>query len=216
MTDAPTVAVRGQATRDVEPELAQLVVTASARDKDRQQTLARLSARVEALGGLLDRYADGIERRETSGLHVHPEIKGSGERVRAYSGSVSTTVTFSDFSQLGEVVLALADQEQATVQGPFWSLRPDSTAYAEARRAAIADALARAREYADALGARLVRLVELTDPGLAGNNPPQPMTFAMRAAGDEPALELEPQRQHVSAEIEARFVISEPAVLNQA
>jgi hypothetical protein len=215
MTDTPTVAVRGEAVREVEPELAQLTVTIAARDSDREHTLTRLAQRAEALGGLLDRYAEVIDRRETSRIAVYPELRRSGERVRAYVGSVSTTVTFSDFTQLGEVVMVLADQDQTTVYGPSWSLRPDSPAYGEARRAAIDDALARAREYAGALGARLVRLVELADSGLSGDSGPQPMAFAMRAAGEsqQPQLELDPQRQTVRAAVEARFVISEPTVL---
>jgi uncharacterized protein YggE len=215
MTDTPTVAVRGEAVREVEPELAQVTVTIAARDKDREHTLRRLAERAEALGGLLDRYAEVIDRRETGRVSVYPEVKRSGERVRAYVGSISTTVTFSDFTQLGEVVMVLADQDQTSVFGPSWSLRPDSPAYGEARRAAIDDALGRAREYADALGSRLVRLVELTDSGLSGDRGPQPMAFGMRATGgpQQPQLELDPQRQTVYGAVEARFAISEPTVL---
>jgi uncharacterized protein YggE len=220
MTDtvagAPTVAVRGSITRQVEPELAQLIVTVAARGRDRQETLARLAARAEALRGLLDEYAEAIERRETSGLYVHPEGKGSGERIKAYAGSVTTTVTFHDFSRLGEVALTLADQDQTTVVGPYWSLRPDSPTFREARKAAIEDALQRAREYADALGARVLRLVELTDSGLSHENAPvQAMGYAMRTAVDmsQPQLDLDPQRQTVYANVEARFVISEPSVI---
>jgi uncharacterized protein YggE len=215
MTDTPTVAVRGEAVHEVEPEIAQLTVTIAARDSDREQTLRRLAERAEALGGLLDRYTDVIERRETSQISVHPELKRAGERVRAYQGSVSTTVTFSDFTQLGEVVLALADSDQTTVYGPSWSLRPDSAAYGQARRAAIDDALVRAREYAGALGSQLVRLIELADSGLSGDRGPQPMTFTARdsfGTADRPQLELDPQRQTVYAAVEARFAISEPSV----
>jgi uncharacterized protein YggE len=98
------------------------------------------------------------------------------------------------------------------VYGPSWSLRPDSPAYREARHAAIADAVRRAREYAEALGARVVRLVELTDSGLGADQPPRPMAFAMQAPGmpQQPQLELDPERQTVRAAIEARFMISEP------
>jgi uncharacterized protein YggE len=214
MTDTPSVAVRGEAVREVEPELATLTVTVAARGKDRQQTLSRLAERADALRQLLERYADAIEKRETSRVYVHPEVKGSRERVSAYAGTVSTTITFTDFSQLGDIVLSLADQDQTSVYGPSWSLRPDSPAYREARRDAIADALRRAREYADALGARLVRLVELTDSGLGGDRSPRPMAFAMRgnAMSQPPQLELDPERQTVQAAIEARFVISEPTL----
>ncbi|GAA1825197.1 SIMPL domain-containing protein [Planosporangium flavigriseum] len=214
MTDTPTVAVRGEAVREVEPELAQLTVTIAARDSDRERTLQRLAERAEALRGLLEEYAPVIERRETSRVQVHPVLRRSGERVRAYEGSVSTTLTFSDFSQLGDVVLTLADSDQTSVFGPFWSLRPDSPVYGEARRAAIEDALGRAREYADALGARLVRVIELTDSGLSGDHGPQPAMFAFRAdSGERPPLELDPARQTVRAAVEARFAISEPTVL---
>jgi uncharacterized protein YggE len=212
MADTPSVAVRGEVTREVEPELATLTVTVAARGKDRQETLTRLTERNEALRQLLDRYADAIEKRETSGVYVHPEVKGSRERVSSYTGSVSTTVTFHDFTQLGDIALTLADQDQTTVYGPNWSLRPDSPAYRAARRAAIDDALVRAREYADALGARLVSLVELTDVGLSGDQGVRPLAFAARAAGmpGEPQLNLDPQLQTVYAAIEARFVITEP------
>jgi len=215
MTDTPTVAVRGTVSRQVEPELAQLSITVAARDKDRQATLARLAQRVEALKVVLDRYADQIDSRETSGLYVHPEVKGSREKVTAYAGSVTTTVTFKDFSQLGDAVLTLADQDQVTVTGPYWSLRPDSPAYKEARRAAIDDALGRAHEYAQALGARVLSLVELADAGMAGGPiPDQPLGFAIRTATamDQPHLDLEPQRQTVYAAVDARFRISEPNI----
>jgi uncharacterized protein len=212
MADTPSVAVRGEVTREVEPELATLTVTVAARGKDRQETLTRLTERNEALRQLLDGYADAIEKRETSRVYVHPEVKGSRERVSSYTGSVSTTVTFHDFTQLGDIALTLADQDQTSVYGPNWALRPDSPAYREARRAAIGDALVRAREYADALGARLVSLVELTDAGLSGDQGARPLAFAARAGGmpGEPQLNLDPQLQTVYAAIEARFVITEP------
>jgi len=217
MTDEPIVAVRGEVVREVAPELAELGVTVAARDKDRQTTLTRLTERITALRSLLDRYADAIERRETGAVFVRPETKRSGERVAAYTGTVSTTVTVTDFTVLGELLVAVADQDLTSVYGPSWSLRPDSPVYAEARRAAIADAFARGREYAGAVGARVVRLLELTDTGLgSGGAPPvRPMAFGVQARSAvnydaAPAFELEPQRQQVRASVEARFAISEP------
>ena len=79
----PMVAVRGESVREVDPEIAVFSVTVAARDRDRQETLRRLAARVDALKGLLDGYAGSIEKRETSGLYVRPETKRSGERVSA-------------------------------------------------------------------------------------------------------------------------------------
>ncbi|MFD0823941.1 SIMPL domain-containing protein, partial [Micromonospora zhanjiangensis] len=151
MADQPIVRVRGEAFREVPPEIARFSVTVQARDADRQSTLARLAERADAVRAVVDTYGPAIDRRESGDLRVSPELKRSGERIKAYHGSVSTTVTVTDFTVLGELMLRLADQDQATVAGPWWSLRPDSPAHREARRAAIADAIDRAREYADAL-----------------------------------------------------------------
>ncbi|SBT47240.1 SIMPL domain-containing protein [Micromonospora auratinigra] len=214
MADAPVVAVRGEAYREVAPELARFTVTASARDRDRESTLSRLAERAAAVRVLLDAAEPAVERRETGQLRVWPETKRSGERVVAYHGSVGTTVTVSDFTALGELMLRLADQDQVEVAGPWWSLRPDSPAYREARHAAIADALARAREYAEALGARVTALLELADSGLTAAPPMMARAAFAKGGGGgaAPEMELDPQPQPVQAAVEARFSISEPVL----
>ncbi|WP_433047537.1 SIMPL domain-containing protein [Dactylosporangium sp. CS-033363] len=212
-----TVAVRGEAVREVDPELAEFTVVVSARDRDRDATLQRLRERAEAFRQFLDRFGEAVEKRETSGLHVYPESAGKrGERITAYHGSVSTTVTIKDFAALGELMLAAAGQEQTEVRGPFWSVRPDSPVHKEARREAVRDAIARAREYAEALGAELIELTELADPGLSRAEGIQ--TFrggyggGMMKSQSTAELQLDPQRQRISAAVEARFTITAPVL----
>ncbi|GAA2219409.1 SIMPL domain-containing protein [Micromonospora olivasterospora] len=213
MVDGPVVAVRGEAYREVPPELARFTVTATARDRDRETTLTRLAERAAAVRVLLDSAEPAVERRETGDLRVWPQTRRSGERVVAWHGSVATTVTVTDFTALGELMLRLADQDQVEVAGPWWALRPDSPAHREARHAAIADALLRAREYAEALGARVTALLSLADTGVG----PQPM-LARAAygggamAGGPPELELDPRPQTVQAAVEARFSITAPVL----
>jgi uncharacterized protein YggE len=199
----------------VPPEIATVTVTVAARDRDRQAALARLAERSAALGTLLDGYPDAIGRRETSGVYVYPETKGPGERVVGYRGSVTLQLTVTDFAVLGELMLRLADQDQASVSGPHWGLRPDSPAYRAARHDAIGDALTRAREYAEALGARVVRLVQLADSGLSDAAPyPAPQAMRTLAGGLDTGVQfdLEPKQQRVYASIEARFQITEPSL----
>jgi len=215
---APIVAVRGEHTREVDPELAEFSVTVNARDKDRATTLSRLADRVAAIRAILDGYAAAISKRETSRMSVYAETKKSGERVSAYVGSASTNVTVTDLDVVGEMMLRVADQEQVTVQGPYWSVRPGSPVYREARHAAISDAVTRAKEYAEALGARVTGLVELTDVGMSGGSSGagRPMFARAMVASmqvDQPELDLDPQRQRIEAQIEGRFTISEPTIL---
>ncbi|MDH6465188.1 uncharacterized protein YggE [Micromonospora sp. A200] len=212
MTDGPVVAVRGEAYREVAPELARFQVTATARERDREVTLTRLAERAAAVRVLLDEHAAAVDRREAGDLRVRPETNRSGERVVGYHGSVTTSVTVTDFAVLAELMLRLADQEQVEVAGPWWALRPDSPAHREARHAAIADALHRAREYAEALGARVTALLELADAE-EGFAPMAGAAFSHRMEkGAPPELELDPQPQTVHAVVRARFTVSDPVL----
>ncbi|AXE25951.1 hypothetical protein C0216_23070 [Streptomyces globosus] len=218
--DTPRIAVRGEAHLEVDPEIARIGITVTARGTDRRTALEDLTRRNAATLDLIKSYGDAVEKLETGAFSITPEPArhGRGERVRAYHGRVHITAELTDFTALGELATRLADLELTRVDGPWWALRPTSPAHAEARRQAVLDAVQRAREYADALGARLAALVELADLG-AENAAPIAMAApagTMRAmafgATEEtaPPLDLEPQRQTVYAQVNARFTMTPP------
>jgi uncharacterized protein YggE len=81
------------------------------------------------------------------------------------------------------------------------------------RKEAIADALQRAREYAEAVGSRVDRLVEIQDEGAGGVQPMmRAMAFKGEAAADALELELDPQLQTVQASVIVRVTITDPDV----
>lgn len=211
MVDAPVVVVRGEVAREVPPDLAVFAVTVAARDRDRTATLSRLAERSAALRTRLAGYGAAVHRQETGGVQVRPELRRSGERVSGYAASVTTTVTVTDFTVLGELMLRLADADQTSVSGPWWELRPEHPAYRAARRDAVTDAIGRAREYADAVGARLHRLLEISDESGGPGVPMRAMSYELSKADGPPQLELDPQVQTVHAAVRVRFTITEPA-----
>ncbi|GIM91240.1 SIMPL domain-containing protein [Paractinoplanes toevensis] len=204
----PTIVVRGEAIREVTPELAVFSLTVSARGRDKDAVLAHLTERAAALRAALDGYGPAIERRETTAVQVFPDFKKAGDRPVAWTGSTGTTVTVADFAALGEMLPALAGLDQASLAGPWWQMRPGSTAGAEVRRAAIVDALDRAREYAAAVGSRIDRLVEISDE-LAGGGGFQPI-MARSAMAADATLPLDPQVQTVQASVIVRVTITDP------
>ncbi|PPS74931.1 MULTISPECIES: SIMPL domain-containing protein [Streptomyces] len=218
--EAPRIAVRGEARLEVDPEIARIGITVAARGRDRRSALDDLTRRNAGLLDLVKSYGDAVERLETGAFSITPELTkhGRGERVRTYHGSVRVTAELTDFTALGELTTRLADLELTRVDGPWWALRPDSPAHREARKKAVHEAVQRAREYAEALGTRLSALVELADIGAESAPPPYPQAPGrMRsaafagAAEDTPApLDLEPQRQRVHAQINARFTMVPP------
>jgi uncharacterized protein YggE len=209
MPEQSMVVVRGGAVREVPPEIATCAVTVFVRDRDKQRVLAGLAERAAEVRVALDDLGAAIERRETGAVEVYPEAKGES-RLVTYVGRVATVITVTDFAALGDLLLQLAVMEQVAVSGPWWQLRPGSTAGSEVRHEAIADALARAREYAAAVGARVDRLIEIADEGAGGAGP---MMFAAAHASSRigaEGLALDPQQQVVQASVVVRVAITEP------
>ncbi|MET9733646.1 SIMPL domain-containing protein [Streptomyces sp. NPDC006458] len=218
--DAPRIAVQGEARLEVDPEIARLGITVGARGRDRRSALDDLTHRNAAVLDLVKSYGDAVERLETGAFSITPELTkyGRGERVHRYHGAVRITAELNDFTALGELTTRLADLDLTHVDGPWWSLRPDSPAHRDARRQAVREAVQRAREYAEALGTGLAALVELADVGAenpvghqASPGRMRSAAYAVAAESDTAApLDLEPERQHVYATVNARFTMNPP------
>ncbi|MER5872549.1 SIMPL domain-containing protein [Streptomyces sp. NPDC002044] len=219
--DVPRVAVCGEARIEVDPEIARIGITVSARGTDRRSALDDLTRRNNAVLDLVKSYGDPVEKLETGAFSISPELTrhGRGDRIRAYHGRVHITAELNDFTTLGELTTRLADLELTQVDGPWWALRPTSPAHGEARRQAVLEAVQRAREYAEALGSRLSALVELADLGAENAVPFQAagpggsmrtMAFSATEDAGAPPLDLEPQRQTVYAQVNARFTMTPP------
>jgi uncharacterized protein YggE len=215
----PTVAVRGSWTTEVPPELARVRVAVGAVHRDRAQALRDLSRRVEDVRTTLAGYGAAVESVESGPLWVRPQFRERRptERVTGYLGSALLTAVLVDFTVAGDLVLRLADRDMATLEGPFWELRPDSDVHRRARTEAVRDARRRAEEYAAAAGSRLTGLVEIADTGLSAagdvHPPAAPFALARSARGsvaDEVDVDVEPVPQTVSASVEARFTMAQP------
>ncbi|SRR6266516_1644731 len=217
MVTQPSISVRGEVTLEVDPEIAVVSIAVMARDKDRRRALDLLAKRNAAVLAMARALGDAVEKVESGAASVHPELKdGTKERVTGYVARGNVTVTISDFTVLSDMVTGLAGEEMVAVTGPWWRLRSDSPVHRRARVSAARDALQRAREYADAFGARVTELVHLADPGLL-TEAGQPRivharaaAFATSAVGDE--LEFEPVKQTVRAEVDARFLMTAPTL----
>ncbi|MGI5419998.1 SIMPL domain-containing protein [Actinomadura luteofluorescens] len=221
MSDAPLISVRGEAVLEAEPEIARLSVHVQSQEPDRRTALDRLTERNQQCLDLVKSYGEAVEKLETGGLSITPLLKYRRREgdVRAYRGTVWIKITVTDFAVLGELVTRLGDLERTYVSGPEWELRRDSEVYRRAARQAANEAVDRARGYAEALGARLTGLVELSDEGLGRDTVPGgPVALAAgygRVAGGGPAeepepIDLEPETQIVRATVETRFTATAP------
>lgn len=221
MPDSPILAVRGEAVLEVEPDVARFEISIAAGGPDSAATLKALTDRDADVSLILGEFDEILEKSESSGVRLSPQqVTRNGES--SCHGVIHHAVTVIAFDRLGELMGQLAEDDLTEVGGPWWDLRPGSPVYREARVAAVADAVRRARDYASAVGSQLAGLVELADAHLLsesrGTGESRPLTGSSTrlphrpraVAADEPVFDLAPARQQVRAVVEARFTITAP------
>ncbi|KND38581.1 SIMPL domain-containing protein [Streptomyces acidiscabies] len=215
--EAPLLTVRGEAGIETDPEVARVGVSVGAEGLDRRQVLDDLTRANTLALDLIASYGDAVERVSTGGLSVAPAfVLDDRGQVMGYQGRVHIGVRVTDFTALGELVTRLAELDLISVEGPSWELRHDSPVPGEVRRAAVREAVRRAREYADALGTTLAALLELSDEGGRAARPRAEAAFAQRtrsvSLGQPAPLDLELPQLWVEAAVVARFTLRPPSL----
>ena len=209
MSKQPRVTVQGEGQVEGPPELATVSATLHTSGRsaaDVTRSLADLARQVDE--ALPDLVYDSVR---TDPLSVSPVFdRRSGVRITGYTGRYATRFTLADFTGLSDLVVALTGLPGAQVDGPHWSLRPGSDLERQARTAAVSAAVARARDYAAALGASRGDLLELSDTGGGFSSPRPLMAMAFKGAEAAPLdLDLDPQPQTVTATVTARFALTD-------
>lgn len=193
----PRLSVEGHGEVAATPDMATVSVGVlrEARTAD-----AALDATSAAMAAVLSRLeAAGLEGRDirTSGISLSPrwdqaEKRDGPPRIAGFTARNQLTLRVRDLALLGAVLDAVVTEGANELGGVAFGLADESIPLAEARRRAVADALTRARLYAEAAGVRLVRIVHIGESG--GGIPYPRAEMAMMAremAGAVPVAEGE-------------------------
>lgn len=180
-----SMTLRGQGAVTATPDIA--IVTLGVREQAKEASDA-MGAVNQATGAIFDRLAEfGIEARDmqTTDLslgQVWAERKpGQPPEVAGYQASNQVTVRLRDIAQAGPLIDAVLQDGANQLNGLQFQLSDPSQAMAEARRAAVADAMEKAKLYADAAGVRLGEITAITEAQI---NQPQPMMRMAAMEGD--------------------------------
>ena len=129
-----------------------------------------------------------IEARDiqTSNFMVNPRYdygqnNAQPPKVIGYDVSNSVTVTVRKLESLGAVLDSVVSAGSNQINGVMFQVSKPEAATDEARKLAVADALRKAKVYAEASGVSLGQIVSLSEGG--GYQPPVPMFKSMRAEG---------------------------------
>lgn len=181
-----TITVTGEGIVAAAPDLATVSLGVTTQG---DTAAAAMAAASSALQAVLDRLkAAGIEERDlqTSNLSLNPNWQsGDGTTAPVIVGYVASnilSVRVRDLGKLGAVLDAVVTDGANTLNGISFGLADPDPVLDEARGEAVADARGRAEVLVGAAGARLGRIVSISESG--GMMPmPAPM-FRMEAASD--------------------------------
>ncbi len=207
------ITVGGDAVVQAQPDTAILtiaVVTQASRAIDAQQQNATKSDAV--IQALKAAAGPGAEVK-TSGYTVQPQRvykENQPPTIIGYEVRNGVTVTLSDLKRLGNVIDAGSQAGANDIAGISFTLKQDRAARDQALKDATREAMNKAQTIAQALGGRVVRIVEVQEEGF--QRPPQPVyTYDSMAAKQSVATPIEvgsldiTSRVMLIAEVEANL-----------
>ncbi len=184
-TLTPNITVTGEGIVDVAPDMATISLGVTTSGATAKEAMDANSAALKAVMEQLT--AAGIAPRDmqTSNLSLGPDYSkydsSSGGTPGAYVANNMLNIRVRDLTKVGEILDASITDGANTLNGISFGLAEPRPQMDEARKAAVADARARAQLLAEASGVALGPVIAVTDGGGYAN--PAPM-FRQEASAD--------------------------------
>ena len=213
MDEPRFIEVAGQASVEAVPDFARMTLGVTSPGKDAREALAANAKSVNALIDLLKSEGISAADIQTSSLSIAPTLSNppSGSeaerKITGYNVSNMVTVTERDIPRLGSLVdRAIEAGANALVNISYGENDPGAL-LDKARPMAFADAKRKADIYAGAAGAKVGRLMRLSEG--AGAQPPLFPRAAYARAAAAPPTPIEPGEDRLTVSVTARFELTE-------
>ncbi|MGJ8544929.1 MAG: SIMPL domain-containing protein [Sulfitobacter sp.] len=170
------IIVTGEGVASAAPDMASISLGVTHQAGTAKQAMTQTA---EAVAGILSGLRErGIKNEDlqTSRFYLNPvwqegDVPGNAPReITGYVAGNSVSVTVRELTTLGAVIDAAVDLGGNDFNGLQFGLRDDSEAMAQARKAAVQDAMAKAAQLAEASGMRLGAVLRMTEESY-GNAP---------------------------------------------
>lgn len=183
---ARSVTVTGEGTIAMAPDMATITIGVRHEAKTAHDALEQMSAGLAPVLALLAEEGVAETDIQTRNLsldasYTYPEDEPP--KLMGYAAQSNVSVRLRDLDSLGTVLDAVVAQGANQLAGISFGLSDPAQAQADARRAAVADARARAELYADAAGVTLGDVQMISESGAGA---PAPMAYAMRDSASVP------------------------------
>jgi len=206
------VEVSGEGSVSAAPDFARVTLGVTTTAKDAREAMAANAKSANALVALIKSEGVSPADIQTSDVSIspmfsnQPPAQASAPTIIGYSVSDNVTVTVRDISRLGALLDKAVGAGANAIYGIGYGENDPSALLDKARPLAVADARRKAEIYAGAGGAKIGRLMELTEePGA------RPVAFAARAyaPGAAAPTPIEAGQDKLTVTIMARFELTQ-------
>ena len=215
-TPTQAVATPGRVTRvmivgdsivQAQPDTAIMTIAVVTQNRSAITAQQENAAKSDEVVRVLKTIAGANAEVKTSGYSLQPQRiykEGQPPTISGYEARNTVTVTMSDLTKVGSVIDAAAQAGSNDVSGIAFTLRQDRPARDRALGEATREAMSKAQVIAQALGGRVVRIVEVQEEGFQ-QRPPVPVyqteTF-MAAKRDAVATPIEVGSLEISSRVQ--------------
>lgn len=185
------VIVSGDAVVQAQPDTAILLISVVTQNRNaleaQQQNAAKADAVIRAVKAAVGAGAEV----KTGGYNLTPQRiykEGQPQTITGYEARNTVSVTMSDLTRVGAVIDAASQAGANNVDNVSFTLRKDRPARSEALSEATREAISKAETIAQALGGRVVRIVEVQEAGTI----PRPVYQSYEAIDSIRAIQTTP------------------------
>ena len=183
------ISVSGEGSVTVEPDLAVLNIGVETRGdtvSEARDEAATAMAAIIAAVKLHELTDDDIQ---ATSFNVRPryDYRDGAEMLLGYQVNHRTTMKLRDLDSVGKIIDDVADAggNATRINGISFTVEDRAPFMEELREAAVEDAMAKARHYAELTGVELGGLIYLTEAGAGSPGPfPRFESYALLAASD--------------------------------
>lgn len=211
-----TISMRGEGAVSAAPDIAIVRIGVESWMETAELALSRNSEQAQALIDAAKAHGIAPTDIRTEGLSLSPVYDNAaydsirrgredGPKLEGFRAANGLTVRLRDISTAGELIGALVGAGANRIHGIEFGLADDQPQRDEARRAAVADAVRKAKLYAEAAGVALGPIVSIEEEG----GGMQPRMLARAASDQYAAVPVEAGEASVSAAVRIVWRIAE-------
>jgi uncharacterized protein YggE len=164
------VIVTGEAKTQAQPDTAVIVLSLVTQNKQALNAQQENARKSELVINAVKKSAGANPEIQTSGYSLQPQYSYPDNHlptIIGYEARNSVTVRMSDLNNVGAVIDAASEAGANSVESVSFILRENNQANSQALGEATREAMSKAEGIAQALGGRIVRVVEEREGGTA-------------------------------------------------